>query len=97
MTLAVSPAMKPEAARAHAADDLRLTRPLTLPSLDRRHEFLSEWLPERSSILRTWITHFLRTSVPYRVHMRDGRAMLYVHKILPPVNAKGHPRWCCTE
>ena len=95
--IACSPAVKPEAARAHAADDLRLTRPLNLPPMDPAHEFFSEWLPERSAVLRSWIRHFIRTSVPYRVRTVGASSMLYVHKLSAPVNARGRIRWCCEE
>jgi hypothetical protein len=93
--IAVSPAVKPEAARARAITTLRLTRPLALPPMDRRHEFLSEWLPERSVIVRAWISQFIRSSVPYRVRLVHGQAMLYTHKLSAPANAHSEARWCC--
>ena len=94
---ALSPAIKPAAARAMSVILFRLTRPLDPPPLDRPHEFMSEWLPERSPILRSWINHFIRTSVPYRVKTVNGRAMLYVHKLQPAANPRCRPRWCCKE
>jgi len=94
-----------------AQQDLTLARrrPLGPPPADIEHEWLSEWLPSDATEVRRWCEWFITTHVAFKLVVVPGCpmrctarhhhvyewAMVYVHRIITPRNAKQPSRWCC--
>lgn len=97
--------------RIRTAEELLRARPLTAPPDDRPHQFFTRWQAADDRIVVGWIEHFYRHRIPVTRRFREGCkltcqrrhhhvfrwAMIYVHHVITPKNAKAQPRWCCEE
>lgn len=75
--------------------DLTALRPTFQPPRDRRHEFLTKWLPAEDAVIKSWVAHFEAHRTPFTLATSGTRVMLYIHKLITPKNAKARTRWCC--